>query len=68
MSRNPVTRLQLLCDNVKIVSCVNFIDKKRKKEDEQILEELINYLFWKVSLYKGVQDCNRTIFAVQSVE
>lgn len=30
---------------MKIVSCVNFVDNKRKKEVEQILEELINYLF-----------------------
>lgn len=30
---------------MKIVSCVNFADNKRKKEVEQILEELINYLF-----------------------
>lgn len=44
---------------MKIVSCVNFTDKKRKKEEEQILEELINYLFWKVPLYKGVQECNK---------
>lgn len=44
---------------MKIVSCVNFTDKKRKKQEEQILEELINYLFWKVLLYKGVQECNK---------
>lgn len=44
---------------MKIASCVNFTDKKRKKEEEQILEELINYLCWKVPLYKGVQECNK---------